>query len=138
MFQNILLTVFAVLIVWFLARLFPRREKNITGAFRDSFPASPFCAVSVYPPPAGCQAAKTIKGKSFLSNEAPHLPLEGCTAARCHCVYQHHADRRTSNAARRELGAESYFLSQGWGNRNRRLLAGRRGRDIYGDFRWAE
>ena len=135
MFQNILLIVFAALIVLFLARLFPRRERDITGAFKDSSPAHPFYAVSVHAHSDCCQTAKSLMGEHFLSNEAPHLPLEGCKAEVCHCVYRHHSDRRTWNGDRREIGIDRFY-SLGDGNRNRRLSVGRRGIDKNSDLSW--
>ncbi len=52
-------------------------------------------AVSVKPGSRACNAAMSGKERRWLSREAPMLPLPGCTqAARCHCTYQHHDDRR--------------------------------------------
>jgi hypothetical protein len=36
---------------------------------------------------AGCAAARTLAGEQFEFDEAPALPLEGCTAAMCSCAY---------------------------------------------------
>ena len=55
-------------------------------------------AVSIHGPDvpenAACYAARTLKGKRFLSSEAPALPLAGCDNAECNCRYVHHHDRR--------------------------------------------
>jgi len=36
---------------------------------------------------AGCEMGRTLAGKEFEFDEAPNLPLEGCTATMCSCVY---------------------------------------------------
>ncbi len=41
-----------------------------------------------------CHAVKTLKGKTILAQEAPALPLPGCTAKQCACKYVHLEDRR--------------------------------------------
>ncbi|MGH8581927.1 MAG: hypothetical protein ACREWG_03890 [Gammaproteobacteria bacterium] len=41
-----------------------------------------------------CHAVKMLKGKTILAQEAPALPLPGCTAKQCTCKYVHLADRR--------------------------------------------
>jgi hypothetical protein len=62
-------------------------------------------AVSIRPCAAACEAAQAIAGKRFLSSEGPpQLPLTGCTASECTCLYRHHADRRVWNRAA-EAGA---------------------------------
>ena len=129
MLTNILLVFIAGLIAWFLVRIFTR-----TGA--SSGPPKPrFSAVSVYSPSDRCQAASALKGIHFLSNEAPHLPLDGCTAAKCHCVYRHHADRRSGNGDRRGIVSGNDFLL-GRDIRNRRLGSGRREIDKDSDLSW--
>ena len=135
MFQNILLIVFAGALAWFLVRLFPKREETGTSAYRRSTLASPFHRVSVYPYSDCCQTAKAVNGKRFLPNDAPHLPLAGCTAKKCHCVYRHHANRRTGNGDRRVVDTEGDILLN-HGGRNCRLGAGRRQIDNDSDLSW--
>jgi len=36
---------------------------------------------------AGCAMGRTLAGAEFEFDEAPDLPLEGCTASMCSCVY---------------------------------------------------
>jgi hypothetical protein len=43
-----------------------------------------------------CEAAKNIGNTLFLDEEAPSLPIAGCTAPTCLCAYLHRADRRES------------------------------------------
>jgi hypothetical protein len=66
---------------------------------RHHFISNPHHAVSVNSMLGGCAASWALRGKRFLSSDAPSLPLEGCTASTCSCRYVHHEDRRS--AARR-------------------------------------
>ena len=68
-------------------------------------PPNPYPAVSIRCVD-GCEAAQQLKGRRFLGEEAPELPLENCTAATCHCRYAHHVDRRTGILDRRRSKAE--------------------------------
>ena len=59
----------------------------------------------------GCEAAQAILGKQFTFDEAPQLPLDGCSSAMCTCQFkglknmraQH---RRTSEERRVEVRFE--------------------------------
>ena len=52
-------------------------------------------AVSIVPTKTCREALAVPKGKRFLSQEAPRLPLTGCSqSGQCACVYRHHDDRR--------------------------------------------
>lgn len=54
-------------------------------------------AVSVVPVGAACEAALQLRGRRFLTREAPRLPLADCTRQNeCECKYQHLPDRRGS------------------------------------------
>lgn len=93
-----------------------RQTVNYVPAHRV---VNPFHAVGVKLGQTCCQAALEIKGRRFLSAEAPKLPLKTCDAA-CGCVYVHYEDRRSG--ADRRLRAS--------GNRlDRRHSGGRRATD---------
>ena len=48
-----------------------------------------------------CEAARDLENVRFLADDAPMLPLSGCSnPAGCRCKYRHYEDRRTE--ARRE------------------------------------
>ncbi|MDE2219270.1 MAG: hypothetical protein KGL25_05915 [Gammaproteobacteria bacterium] len=52
-------------------------------------------AVSVVPAGAACEAALQLRGRRFLTNAAPRLPLPECNLQNeCRCKYRHLADRR--------------------------------------------
>ena len=42
----------------------------------------------------GCEAAQALLGQQFTFDEAPQLPLEGCTSANCTCQFKGLKDRR--------------------------------------------
>lgn len=64
-----------------------------------------FHGIAVEPGDQACEAVRALKGVRYLSEEAPHLPLDGCTCAMsCRCVYRHFADRRTESRREADLG----------------------------------
>ena len=54
----------------------------------------------------GCDAARKLAGQNFTLDEAPALPVEGCTAAQCSCLYEglkeHRETHRRTQQDRRE------------------------------------
>ncbi len=99
-----------------------------------STPERRFHCVSIESVGTCCEHMKALKGKRFLSKEAPELPMEACTQARCQCRYQHHDDRRQSSAERRlqfGVGRELYGV---FGEIDRRdYPKGRRSSDHWSD-----
>lgn len=63
-----------------------------------------FHAVSIAAGWPSCAAARELEGQSFLSGEAPLLPLPQCDQAACDCAYQHLGDRRDGPRRDAELG----------------------------------
>ncbi len=61
-------------------------------------------AVSILPGSRPCAAARKLRGKRFLSRQAPTLPLPECSRSDCECRYQHHGDRRDGGRRARDLG----------------------------------
>ena len=52
-------------------------------------------AVSVIPAGTACEAALQLRGRRFLTRDAPRLPLPQCDRQnQCQCKYQHLPDRR--------------------------------------------
>jgi hypothetical protein len=87
--------------------------------------SNPWHAVSVVPCQDACKAVRQSNRMRFLSNEAPTLPLAGCTSHACRCRYQHHNDRRAS--LRRV--ADVVSSKRHWSGSERRESRGRRGTD---------
>lgn len=55
---------------------------------------NPYHAVAIVPALGCCKAATELKGRRFLSAEAPKIPLAACDAATCKCRFNHYDDRR--------------------------------------------
>jgi hypothetical protein len=72
-----------------------------------------------------CEPARGLRGQRYLANEAPALPLPGCTAPHCSCAFVKLSDRRTDDRRLDHAGlSASLFLSK-----NRRDQGGRRDDD---------
>lgn len=64
-----------------------------------------FHGIAIEPSPDGCEAAQHLAGFRFLSEEAPRLPLDGCSCRTdCGCTYRHFQDRRTDTRRESDLG----------------------------------
>ncbi len=88
-----------------------------------------YAAVSVHTYRGGCPEAEKIRGQRFLVNEAPLLPLAGCTWAKCNCRYSHHSDRRTGSGDRRRQAAAAEGAGRSFLGTDRRETFGRRASD---------
>ena len=51
---------------------------------------------------AGCAMGRSLSDMEFEFNDAPSLPLEGCTAAMCSCVYIGLKERRKQQRRQHE------------------------------------
>ena len=80
----------------------------------------PYHCVEIVSDEGLCKSAKVLKGKRFLSNDAPALPLEACTKADCSCRYLHHEDRRGQTEDRRIDFGVTRELYGVFGETNRR------------------
>lgn len=90
---------------------------------------NPWKAVEIVSDQRGCLAARGLKGKRFLGDEAPPIPLPGCTAANCNCRYKHFNDRRSGPRRADELGVHIHMTENL--SRDRRAGRGRRRTDRY-------
>jgi hypothetical protein len=68
----------------------------------------PWKAVVIVAGDSSCAAAIQLRGKRFLSRDAPRLPLPECTRQdQCQCKYRHLSDRRGSQ---RRSGEEARIV----------------------------
>jgi hypothetical protein len=81
-----------------------RSEPEMSADVQKKKPAQAYHAVSIVPGRHACDGARELIGKTFLSREAPILPLMVCTLDHCECRYAHHDDRRLGPRRARELG----------------------------------
>lgn len=58
---------------------------------------------------AGCEMARTLAGTQFTFDEAPALPLEGCSAPMCSCVYIGLKEQRQKQRRQHERRANLRF-----------------------------
>jgi hypothetical protein len=86
---------------------------------------NPYHSVSIVVCEGACVAARTLRGKRFLSAEAPTLPLASCGGA-CRCSYKHHDDRRQ----KRRRSADRPEPPRHWTEAERRQSRGRRVTDL--------
>ena len=86
----------------------------------------PWHAVKVVGKAHSCRATEGLRGKRFLSDEAPRLPLPECSSpGRCGCIYMHYSDRRRD--LRRDTDRGNF--PRPWFGTNRRERQGRRADD---------
>jgi hypothetical protein len=99
-----------IALVYFITRRKASAPDKRPAAARPSKSAATteFHAVSLKFRSSACSAAKSLKGKRFLSNAAPRVPLADCDVLECKCRFVHHRDRRAGDERR-----DSY--SQGFG-----------------------
>ena len=73
-----------------------------------------------------CEVSRRMRNKRFLASNAPPLPLPGCDAERCPCVYQHHTDRRKGGDRRHPFPRHALHTATS----DRRASEGRRESDF--------
>ena len=88
-----------------------------------------FPGVSVNAAPRACLAAQLIDGARFHPDDAPILPLPGCTEKHCKCTYVHHSDRRSGTLDRRSLNGLKRDYLVFFGREDHREGRGRRASD---------
>jgi hypothetical protein len=81
--------------------------------------SNPFHAVTIRYRKNACDAVWTLEGKKFLANEAPRLPVQGCTTQNCGCRYVHYDDRRAEER-RAEFRASQHNGEQRRSRQDRR------------------
>jgi hypothetical protein len=129
MSQTLLLLLAACAIILFLGYLSRTRRRDKTAARAPELANAGhangrYAAVSIHTFRGGCPAAEEIKGRRFLVDEAPMLPLAACRWSKCNCRYTHHSDRRSGTRDRRHAAPAA-----AWTSRERREQIGRRASD---------
>ncbi|HEU5338123.1 MAG TPA: hypothetical protein VFU39_02445 [Sulfuricaulis sp.] len=82
-------------------------RKKSSAPTEATSPSNRFHGVTIKFRADACPAVRMYESTRFLAKEAPRLPLENCTAPRCHCRYEHYDDRRTED--RRDSSEETKF-----------------------------
>ncbi|MCB1894699.1 MAG: hypothetical protein H6945_04080 [Zoogloeaceae bacterium] len=85
-----------VVLIWLLLRLRGGASPTLAKAPQpERMSQFPYRCVSVVGGPNACSAVELVRGRRYLPDQAPPLPLPGCTASVCECTYRHHRDRRS-------------------------------------------
>jgi hypothetical protein len=100
-----LVIVLALLVLVYVAIRKRNSSRTVQTAERPRVAqrSTPYHSVSIQIQSGACRAAQEIRGRRFLSDEAPLLPLPGCTSVQCNCTFVHYADRRGRQDRRGEL-----------------------------------
>ena len=70
---------------------------------------------------AGCEVAQALLGQQYTFDEAPQLPLEGCSSAMCTCQFKGLKDHRSQHRRKRgELRQEVRFDNENPDRRSRK------------------
>jgi hypothetical protein len=132
--NEIIIIAAVVVLYWVLRKLFPARPKphfnEHNGHESRISHSSPYQAVSIHCYEGACADALQLQGTRYLTGDAPLIPLETCSAAKCHCVYRHHDDRRSGEKDRRKLHETGEERPVASGPEDRRHLPGRRATDL--------
>ncbi len=98
---------------------------------RDADLSFPYRAAEIVVEKRACNAVLGLAGTRFLMDEVPHIPVRGCDARKCSCIYLHHEDRRDNSGDRRaEFSALTQAYNTNLGNPERRGGRGRRVSDM--------
>lgn len=87
----LLVFLLAIVFWWQLAARQKKRKAALAAKAREE---RSYHCVEIRSGKTACEAVKTYVNKRFLSDQAPLLPVEGCTAQKCSCRYLHFDDRR--------------------------------------------
>lgn len=94
MVMQILVFVLSLAVAGFGWRWIASLKKPAKATVAGKAASKTFHCVEVHKGIHACKAVQDLGSTRFLSDEAPHLPVPGCTAAQCTCSFIHHDDRR--------------------------------------------
>jgi len=92
--SKILVLVLLLAVVAIGWRYAARRKKPLQAPVARPRTSRSYHAVEVRPGLRACKAVQDLGNVRFLSDQAPSMPVPGCTAATCTCSFIHHDDRR--------------------------------------------
>lgn len=91
---QVLVLVLLLVVAAFGWRQFASRKKPHKAPAAVKAASNKFHCVEVRKSSRACKAVQELGNTRFLSDEAPGLPVPGCTAEQCTCSFIHHDDRR--------------------------------------------
>jgi hypothetical protein len=92
--SQILMFVLVLVAVAFGWRQVAMRKKLHAASVATQATSKKYHCVEVRKGSHACKAVQGLGNSRYLSDEAPRLPVPGCTAAQCTCSFIHHDDRR--------------------------------------------
>jgi len=93
MVQILALVLFLTVVALWWRRTARQKKQHAAPAARQNARRSYHC-VEVRKGTPACKASQQFGRARFLSDEAPRLPVSGCTEEKCTCSFMHHDDRR--------------------------------------------
>jgi hypothetical protein len=118
--SQILVLVLLLTVVAFGWRWIASRKKPQKTTIAGKAASKTFHCVEVRKGTHACKAVQDLASSRFLSDEAPRLPVAGCTAAQCTCSFIHHDDRREDDR-RNPYGQFANIPPQVTGERRSRM-----------------
>jgi hypothetical protein len=94
MVMQILVFVLSLAVAGLGWRWIASRKKPAKAMVAGKAASKTFHCVEVRKGSHACKAVQELGSTRFLSDEAPRLPVPGCTAGQCTCSFIHHDDRR--------------------------------------------
>ena len=94
MVQLLVLVVFVTAVAFWWRYSVARKKKQHVAPVAQQNARKSYHCVEVRQGTPACKASQQFGHVRFLSDEAPRLPLLGCTEEKCTCGFIHHDDRR--------------------------------------------
>jgi hypothetical protein len=119
---------------WLVMRMRQNKAAEIAESKPSLQDSGKFSAVAIKYSENGCDAAKAMTGRRFLSSAAPRLPLPECDALECRCQFAHYKDRRSNRNRRSPFSPAGPTGSTGIYEKERRQRTDRRQDDDQPDW----
>lgn len=116
-------------IAWLVFRTRKNKAEDKAASQRKVSQSGAFHAVAIKYTDDGCDAAKQMAGRRFLSNAAPRLPLPECNQLECRCSFVHYKDRRAGRDRRSPFARAGSTGATGTLEKERRARTDRRHED---------
>lgn len=117
---SILALVLAVLAIALWWHQVAKQKKHQSWLVSGQEPRRSYHCVEVHAGMFECEAARRLGNHRFLNDEAPKLPLPGCTAPTCTCSYIRHDDRRSKRSRSPDVKREGFQYATVGERRSRR------------------
>ena len=93
MVQTIILILIGGMLIFGGMHIVRSKRSKARPVVRAASPKTYHC-VEVRSGDSACEAIRQLEGIRYLPDQAPLLPVSGCSAQKCTCQYVHYDDRR--------------------------------------------